>query len=229
MLPPASTLRHARAPIDHGGLTMADGNERTLFRRSPLREPRRPLIAIAAGAVASIGEMLIGDDHGFTSAVIAALAIDLWLVLRFCLRLSQPRTRLLFETAALKRSTLLLRATMVFVISIMFLFFSINKIPLFHGDKSFRFGVYLLGIQLCWMQLQLAFAIYYAKLYFKNNPLENSNIDNQNDDGGQQELIFPGADEPVFSDFLYVSVTIALTFATSDVSVESSQIGRAHV
>jgi uncharacterized membrane protein len=43
---------------------------------------------------------------------------------------------------------------------------------------------------------------------------------------GPQELIFSGVDESVFSDFLHVSVTIALTFAMGEVSIESSRLRR---
>lgn len=206
--------------------------DRCHYLRSPLREPQRPLLALGVGAVAGFCGVVLEKGHWFTTGVIAAMAVDLWLVLRYCLKLSQARTRLLFETTELKRSALLLRATVVFVISIIFLFFSINKIPLFRDDKSIRVAIYFIGVLLCWLQLQLAFAIYYARLFFKYNPLDptpdhpSQDDDDDDDDDGQQELIFPGADEPVFTDFLYVSATIALTFATSDVSVESSRLRR---
>ena len=41
---------------------------------------------------------------------------------------------------------------------------------------------------------------------------------------GPQELIFPGDNEPVFTDFLYVANAVALTFAMSDVTIESSRM-----
>lgn len=106
--------------------------------------------------------------------------------------------------------------------------FSIHRIPLVHGDeKPLNLSVYFFGVMLCWLELQLSFATYYAKVYFRSNPLdvkgEAGKID---EDDGPQELIFPGVDEPAFSDFLYASVTIALTFAMSDVSIESSRLRR---
>jgi hypothetical protein len=203
---------------------------RCLYLRSPLMEPRRPLIGVAVGCVAGLITAIVDGGHWFVSAVIVAMAADLWLVLRFCLRLSDRCTRQLFEAAELKRGRLLSRAVTMFVISVIFLIFSIHKIPLIHGEeKPLHLSVYFIGVMLCWLELQLAFATYYAKIYFKNNPLEpetsESNQTNDEDEG-PQELIFPGADEPVFSDFLYVSVTIALTFSMSDVSIESSRLRR---
>ena len=105
---------------------------------------------------------------------------------------------------------------------------------------------------LCWMEMQLAFAVYYAKLYFHNNPLPlqvdpwcmpagnpaAASTDRSNAAPGQQdsvdpgepiepqELIFPGRDVPGFTDFVYVAVTVALTFAVSDVDIESSRMRR---
>lgn len=201
-----------------------------LYRSSPLREPRRPLRSLVVGSVAGVSGLMVDNGHWFTTAVLGALAVDLWLVLRYCLRLSQANTRMLFEAAELKRSALLLRALLVFVISIIFLVFSINKIHWLHGQKPLDLSVYFLGVMLCWLQLQLAFAIYYAKIFFRSNPLDLPSptglTPSRDDDEGPQELIFPGADEPLFSDFLYVAATVALTFATSDVSVESSRLRR---
>jgi len=197
-----------------------------LIRRSPLMEPRRPLISLATGSLAGWITALLDGGHWFAAAVIVAMAVDLLLVLRFTLRLSAGATRQLFEAADLKRGRLLTRALMVFLISVVFLIFSIHRIPLVQGnEKPLHLSVYFLGVMLCWLELQLAFASYYAKIYFKNNPLDDPTATDVDDDG-PQELIFPGADEPVFSDFLYVSVTIALTFAMSDVSIESSRMRR---
>jgi uncharacterized membrane protein len=43
-------------------------------------------------------------------------------------------------------------------------------------------------------------------------------------DQGSQELIFPGSDPPSFTDFIYVANAVALTFAMSDVNIESSRM-----
>ena len=203
---------------------------RSLYLSSPLMEPRRPLIVLAVGCLSGVITAILDRGHWFAAAVIVAIAVDLWLVLRFSLGLSDRQTRQLFEVAELKRGRLLSRALMVFLISVIFLIFAIHKIPLVHGEeKPLNLGIYFLGVMLCWLELQLSFATYYAKIYFKNNLLDTKDqvgSGGDDDEEGPQELIFPGADEPVFSDFLYVSVTIALTFAMSDVSIESSQLRR---
>ena len=207
---------------------MTNNSGYSLYLHSPLNEPRRPLSALAVGCIAGLIGAFLDRGHWFVAAVIVAMTVDLWLVLRFSLRLSDRLTRQLFEAAELKRGRLLTRSLMVFLISVIFLVFSIHRIPLVHGDeKPLNLSVYFLGVMLCWLELQLSFATYYAKVYFRSNPLdvkgEAGKID---EDDGPQELIFPGVDEPVFSDFLYISVTIALTFAMSDVSIESSRLRR---
>ncbi|MFS6819429.1 DUF1345 domain-containing protein [Synechococcus lacustris Tous-12m] len=76
------------------------------------------------------------------------------------------------------------------------------------------------GVMLCWLQLQLSFATYYAKIFYRGNKISQMDDEEQ----GPQELIFPGDNEPVFTDFLYVASVVALTFAMSDVSIESSRM-----
>ncbi|MFO0004532.1 MAG: DUF1345 domain-containing protein [bacterium] len=42
----------------------------------------------------------------------------------------------------------------------------------------------------------------------------------------QQGIAFPGDEEPLFSDFLYLAFTIGMTFQTSDVSFTSRSLRR---
>ena len=140
----------------------------------------------------------------------------------------------------------------VLTISVIFLSLSLHNIPLARADsKPLHLSIYFIGVMLCWMEMQLAFAVYYAKLYFHNNPLPPPVLPLGQPDGNPaaaadrsqaasgreeaadsvqpvepQELIFPGRDVPGFTDFVYVAVTVALTFAVSDVDIESSRMRR---
>ena len=158
-----------------------------------------------------------------------------------------------FELAEHRQGRLLRRALLVLAISVIFLSLSLHNIPLARADsKPLHLSIYFIGVMLCWMEMQLAFAVYYAKLYFHNNPLSSRALPCGQPDGNPaaaapdllqaipgsrdpvdsqepqepQELIFPGRDVPGFTDFVYVAVTVALTFAVSDVDIESSRMRR---
>ena len=64
-----------------------------------------------------------------------------------------------------------------------------------------------------------AFALYYAKLYYDMNP------DALSPGEVQQGFVFAGL-EPVFSDFLYISYSIGLTYSMTDCGVEDSSVRR---
>jgi len=51
-------------------------------------------------------------------------------------------------------------------------------------------------------------------VFLVGNPVPSANGDEA------QIFIFPGTDEPLFTDFLYVAYSVALTFAMSDVDLE---------
>ena len=77
-----------------------------------------------------------------------------------------------------------------------------------------RISLFYAALFATWLELHLGFALYYSKLYFSRNPVPAAAGDNA------QVFIFPGTDEPLFSDFLYVAYSVALTFAMSDVDLE---------
>lgn len=100
---------------------MTNNSGYSLYLHSPLNEPRRPLSALAVGCISGLIAAFLDRGHWFVAAVIVAMAVDLWLVLRFSLRLSDRLTRQLFEAAELKRGRLLTRSLMVFLISVIIL------------------------------------------------------------------------------------------------------------
>lgn len=73
-----------------------------------------------------------------------------------------------------------------------------------------RISLFIVALFTTWLELHLGFALYYDKVYFVGNPVPSANGDEA------QIFIFPSTDEPLFTDFLYV----ALTFAMSDVDLE---------
>jgi uncharacterized membrane protein len=192
-----------------------------IYRNSPFSEPRRSLRALLSGALAGVLFSIILRDFWVLGSLIIALIVDLILVLHCGLRLSAAKTMKLFLSADIVKGRLLRRALIIISIAALFLSFSFHDLSQTKSDlRSMLLSLYFFGVMLCWLQLQLSFALYYAKNYYRGNQLNPVG----NDERDPQELIFPGNDEPVFTDFLYVSNAVALTFAMSDVNIESSQM-----
>lgn len=188
-----------------------------------LTDPYRQWRAILVGTLAGI--LLAWQRSGnqwIVGSLVVTIAMDVSLFLWGALNLSAPAARRCFELGVMPRGKLLKRALLMLVASIIFLIFSMHGITeAKSSERSFHLIEYFLGVMLCWLELQLAFATYYAKSFYSHNPMAG-----QDNSEGPQELIFPGKDDPVFSDFIYIASTVALTFAMSDVSVESSRMRR---
>lgn len=191
-----------------------------IYQKSPFLEPRRPRRALFIGAVSGLILAVFAVDYWISGAFIGALISDLLFVLPYGLRLSSSDTRDLFLSADLKKDRLLKRSLLVLFVGLVFLGLSMHDMNAAKSDtKTFQLLLYFFGVILCWLELQLAFATYYAKLFYRGNEHGEESIDQ-----GPQELIFPGDDAPLFTDFIYVANAVALTFAMSDVNIESSRM-----
>jgi hypothetical protein len=131
-------------------------------------------------------------------------------------------TRLLFGGGLFKRAWLV-------KVSVLFTFASIALLRFFVNDlkrqatllpfalRALMYFACLFGV---WLQLHNSFAMLYAKLYYDLNSQPAAR------GGDPQGFIFAGSDEPVFSDFLYVSYAVGLTYAMSDTNLEDSKVRR---
>jgi len=172
------------------------------------------------GAVSGLILAIFAVDYWISGAFIGALISDLLFVLPYGLHLSSSDTRDLFLSADLRKDRLLKRSLLVLFVGLVFLGLSMHDMNAAKSDtKTFQLLLYFFGVILCWLELQLAFATYYAKLFYRGNEHGEESIDQ-----GPQELIFPGDDAPLFTDFVYVANAVALTFAMSDVNIESSRM-----
>lgn len=73
----------------------------------------------------------------------------------------------------------------------------------------------LTTLALAWSFVNVVFAMHYAHIYY---------LPGEKGDGGG--LDFPGDDMPDYTDFLYFSVTLGMTFQTSDVAITSRAMRR---
>jgi len=71
---------------------------------------------------------------------------------------------------------------------------------------------------LAWLFSNTVYALHYAHLYYSEAT---------GGGGDARGLDFPGTDEPDYSDFLYFSVTLGMTFQTSDVTIRARPVRRA--
>ena len=76
------------------------------------------------------------------------------------------------------------------------------------------------GVLLAWLLLHVMFALHYAKLYYGEMDAHEANAFNKG-------LVFPGNKDTVDDwDFVYYSLTIAMCFQTSDITITSPYMRR---
>jgi uncharacterized membrane protein len=115
-----------------------------------------------------------------------------------------------------KRGRLLQQTIVLAFVSVLVFSFCVHDVKSGRGLLSIplRISLFFAALFTTWLELHLGFALYYAKVFLVGNPVPSANGDEA------QIFIFPGTDEPLFTDFLYVAYSVALTFAMSDVDLE---------
>jgi len=80
-----------------------------------------------------------------------------------------------------------------------------------HASRVLHIVLSISGVFLAWLMTHMTYSLHYAKRYYSDGP----------------SLAFPGGTDVVdYWDFLYFSLTIAMCFQTSDVSVTSPYMRR---
>jgi uncharacterized membrane protein len=97
---------------------------------------------------------------------------------------------------------------------------SVGNRPAAHARSLLALGV--LSVVLSWFLLHTAFGQQYARLYYDESDEQGRPFPG----GMRRGFTFPGTDLPNYLDFLYVAFTLGLTYAMSDVSVNSDQLRR---
>jgi uncharacterized membrane protein len=178
----------------------------------------RGLRAVLFGvSVMVVGLLLrLHPAEALTLAILVTMLVDLLRLVRTSLRLDAERTRQIFATWQPNAAKLLRRTVFLAFLSVLVLSFCVHDVKLGQGvmPAPLRISLFFAALFTTWLELHLSFAVYYAKVYFAGNPQPAA-------DGEEPQIfIFPGKDEPLFTDFLYVAYSVALTFAMSDVDLE---------
>lgn len=187
-----------------------------------LTDRYRLIRSLLVGSLAYLVSIqFLGLKESFTLSVTCALAWDFIQLFRHTWLLSIEQTRSIFTRWESNESFVAVRTIALVFMSIGILSFCISDLQ--HSSSVLPKSIHTLttffALFLTWLQLHNGFAIYYAKSYFERNrtPLQ--------DGEGQQAFIFEGQ-EPCFSDFIYVSYSIGLTYSMTDCSLEDSSLRR---
>ena len=86
--------------------------------------------------------------------------------------------------------------------------------------RVMHLGLSIAGVLLAWLMTHMIYSLHYAKLYY-------SDIDHGGAERLGTPLVFPGDKDVVdYWDFVYFSLTIAMCFQTSDVTITSPHMRR---
>ena len=178
----------------------------------------RGLRALVFGTAVMVVGLLaqLHPAEALTLSILFTMLVDLLRMVQASLRLDAQRTREVFSTWQPNGRRLLRRTVFLAFLSVLVLSFCVHDVKLGQGllPPPLRVSLFFAALFTTWLELHLSFAVFYAKTYFAGNPEPAA-------DGDQAQIfIFPGSDEPLFTDFLYVAYSVALTFAMSDVDLE---------
>ena len=164
---------------------------------------------------------LLSFRETLTFGITLALAWDLIVFFRRTWLLGNVHTREILSCSK-ARESLVAERTIAFVfLSLGLLSFCLTELHSSQGSLPKHFHVFtaFLALFFMWLELHNGFALYYAKRYYEINPIPLS------DDDTQHGFIIEGK-EPSFSDFLYISYSIGLTYSMTDCGLEDASVRR---
>lgn len=190
---------------------------------SSFRDGSRFVRALVVGSAVTLllaGALRIRE--AFPVGFLAAIVFDQARLFVEAFRINAEQTREIFGRWLPSRALLLERTVIFTFISVGLLSLCVQDV---HSADSvlpqdLRTFIYFAALFAVWLQMHNGFGVYYAKKYFTLNPLPAA------DGPNPQGFVFAGSDEPEFTDFLYVSYAVGLTYAMSDTNLEDSSIRR---
>lgn len=164
---------------------------------------------------------ILATNEATTIAVASALAVDFCIFIKQSWLIDVNNTRDIFQQFDAKESSVAERTIALVFLSVGILSFCIAELHSKHDvlPNSIHVFISFIALFLTWLQLHNGFALYYAKKYFDMNPVR------LDDPEVQLGFIFEGT-EPTFSDFLYISYSIGLTYSMTDCGIKDSAVRR---
>lgn len=172
-------------------------------------------------AITLIVMQVLPIKESLTLSITGALLVDFISLMRDTWLMDNSQTRLIFSRFDAKEVSVAERTIAFVFLSVGLLSFCIADIHAKNNilPNNVHIFVSFAALFLTWLQLHNGFALYYAKRYFEMNPYELGDL------SSQKGFIFAGC-EPTFSDFLYVSYSIGLTYSMTDCGIEASSVRR---
>jgi len=90
------------------------------------------------------------------------------------------------------------------------------------GHASLLVGLSVWAVIMSWCLLHAAAGQHYARLYYEEMDAQGRSFPG----GMRQGFLFYGNEQPDYLDFMYISFTVGLTYAISDVTVTSATLRR---
>ncbi len=180
-------------------------------------------MALVVGTVVSVAlSKALRLQEAFPVGFLAAIVFDQTRFFVEAFRINAEQTREIFGRWLPSRALLLERTVIFTFISVGLLSLCVRDVhnPTSMLPQDWRTFIYFAALFAVWLQMHNGFGIFYAKKYFKLNPAPAA------DGPDPQGFVFAGSDEPEFTDFLYVSYAVGLTYAMSDTNLEDSSTRR---
>ena len=187
-----------------------------------LTDRYRLLRALLVGTVVSVlFSPVLATKEVITISITFSLLLDFLILIKQSWLIGINETREIFQQFNAKESSVAERTIALVFLSVGILSFCIAEL---HSNNdvlpnNLHIFISFIALFLTWLQLHNGFALYYAKKYFDMNPTVP--VDSEDPRG----FIFEG-EEPTFSDFLYISYSIGLTYSMTDCGIRDSSVRR---
>ncbi|MFZ0928838.1 MAG: DUF1345 domain-containing protein [Syntrophobacteraceae bacterium] len=187
-----------------------------------LHDRRRTALSVSLGAVTGvIGWKWLGltGKVAFLSGWIMAMTIYLVLLGIVIFHADGAMTRQRVSKDEPSRVMVLI----VLIIVALLGNISVGVILSWEGNKDPAHTRLLVGLSvwaviMSWCLLHAAVGQHYARLYYDETDAHGRPFPG----GMRQGFVFPGNEQPNYPDFMYISFTVGLTYAVSDVNVTSA-------
>lgn len=187
-----------------------------------LTDRYRLLRALLVGTVVSVlFSPVLATKEVITISITFSLLLDFLIFIKQSWLIGINETREIFQQFNAKESSVAERTIALVFLSVGILSFCIAELHSNNDVLPNKLHVFIsfIALFLTWLQLHNGFALYYAKKYFDMNPTVP--VDSEDRRG----FIFEG-EEPTFSDFLYISYSIGLTYSMTDCGIRDSSVRR---
>jgi uncharacterized membrane protein len=165
------------------------------------------VVLLVAGDGAGVA--LLGLRHGLMAGFDVAAAVFLLSLMPVFLKSDPPSMRSMVERNDANR-VLLLGITGA-VVAVILVTVAAELIDQKAAAGGWSKALVIVTLGLAWLFSNIVYALHYAHLYYRRGK-------DGKDRGG---IDFPGTPEPDYSDFIYFSFTLGMTFQTSDSNITS--------